>query len=63
MKQVSPQISLKSNLIERVVLLRNREGVERLEMFPVGGYRTNSAKHSQERTCMRKQEDLGYITN
>lgn len=63
MKQVSPQISLKCNPIERVVLLCNHEGVERSEVFAVGRYHTNSAKHSQERARTRKQEDLEYITN
>lgn len=50
MKQVSPQISLKRNPIERAALLRNREGVERFsELFAVGGCRADSPEHTRER--------------
>lgn len=44
MKQVALQISLKRNPIESVLLLRNREGVSRLEVFAVGGYHANAAQ-------------------
>lgn len=65
MEQVSPQISLKRNPIERAVPLRNREGAERFsESFAVGGRGADAPERTRGNgNARRKQEDLEYIIN
>ena len=59
-KQVALQISLKSNLMECVILLCNDKGVERLEVFTVGGRHANSRlnTHRSEYERRGKREAL-----
>lgn len=64
MKQVSPQISLKRNPIERAALLRNQEGVERFQSCSLWAAVAPTLLNTRgNESARRKQEDLEYIIN
>lgn len=62
-KQVAPQISLKSNPIECVILLCGDKGVERLEVFTADDVMQTSTECTQEQVHARRTRGLEYITN